>query len=31
MTLLRTDLKGNGRPSDDSRTADIVRICGGTF
>jgi formylglycine-generating enzyme required for sulfatase activity len=31
MTLLRTDIKPNGRPSEDSRTGDMVWIPGGTF
>ena len=31
MTLLRTDLEQNNRPSDDGRTGDMVRIHGGTF
>jgi formylglycine-generating enzyme len=31
MTLLRTDIKPNERPSEDSRTGDMVGIPGGTF
>lgn len=31
MTLLRIDSKQNGRPPEDSRTADMVWIPGGTF
>jgi sulfatase modifying factor 1 len=31
MTLLRTDTEPNNRPSEDSRTRDMVRIPGGTF
>ena len=31
MTLLRTDIERNDRPSEDSRTGDMVRIPGGTF
>ena len=31
MTLLRTDIKPNGRPSEDSRTGDMVWIPGGEF
>ena len=30
-TLLRTDIVRNDRPSEDSRTDDMVRIPGGTF
>src|SRR3977135_187001 len=31
MTLLRTDIERNDRPSEDDRTGDTVRIPGGTF
>jgi len=31
MTLLRTDIERNDRPSEDRRTGDMVRIPGGTF
>src|SRR5260370_14795546 len=31
MTLLRADIERNDRPSEDSRTGDMVRIPGGTF
>ena len=31
MTLLQTDIRQDDKPSEDSRTADMVRIPGGTF
>ena len=31
MTLLRANLEQNDRPSEDSRTGDMVRLAGGTF
>ena len=31
MTLLRTEIGPNERPSEDDRTSDMVRIPGGTF
>jgi sulfatase modifying factor 1 len=31
MTMLRSDIASNDPPSDERRTADMVRIPGGTF
>jgi formylglycine-generating enzyme required for sulfatase activity len=31
MTLPRADIERNDRPSEDSRTVDMIRIPGGTF
>lgn len=31
MTLLQTDIRQGDTPSEDGRTADMVRIPGGTF